>query len=192
MSEFSAARALEESHERHEHIVHGGSKIVPIAAAVLAVFAAIASLVAHHNSTSALAVKNEAILAENKSSSQYAYYESKRIKTHIYQAFLLAGVTHDPKAAAQMKAIAAKEDAAAKNILKDAEKYGDDSERFSSQSEHHMQVYETEEVAATLFEVGIVFVSISALMTGRLFLYIGGGLSVGGFLFLIKGLLPPG
>jgi len=74
MNDFSAAKALEESHERHEHIVRGGNKIVPIAAAVLAVFAAIASLVAHHNSTSALAVKNEAILAESKSSSQYAYY----------------------------------------------------------------------------------------------------------------------
>lgn len=192
MNDFSAAKALEESHERHERIMHGGSRIVPIAAAVLAVFAAIASLVAHHNSTSALAVKNEAILAESKSSSQYAYYESKRIKTHIYQAFLIAGVAHDPKANAQMKSIAAKEDADAQHILKDAERYGDESEHFSGQSEHHMQVYETEEVAATLFEVGIVFVSISALMTGNLFLYIGGALSLGGFFFLLKGLLPGG
>lgn len=187
MSEFSAGKALEEATERHE-IAERGSRTVPIAAAILAVFAAISSLIAHHNSTSALAVKNEAILSQNKSSDQYAYYESKRIKSHLYQAFLLAGVSHDAKANGEMKRIAAKEDADAKQIRSDAEKYANESETYSSQSERHMQVYETEEIAATLFEVGIVLVSLSALMTTPGFVYGGLGLSIVGLFFMIKGL----
>jgi hypothetical protein len=52
-----------------------------------------------------------------------------------------------------------------------------------------MQVYETEEIAATLFEVGIVLVSLSALMTTPVFIYGGVGLSVVGLFFMLKGLL---
>jgi len=186
MSDFSASKAVEDVHRREEHAKTG--LLVPVLAAILAVFAAIASLIAHHSSTSALAVKNEAILSENKSSSQYAYYESKRIKYHLYTGLLMANPPRDPAVAKQMSQIATKENADAQKILKTAQHFGDESEAYSSQSEGHMVVYETEEVAATLFEVSIVLVSLSALMRTPLFIYGGALLSLGGFFYLIKGL----
>lgn len=185
MHEFHAGKTMEEIQERHEH----PRSPQLIVAAVLAVFAAIASLLAHHHSTAALAGKNEAILAENKSSSQYAYYESKRIKYHLYTGLLLASPPQDPKVAKTMSGVAAKEDADAKKILKTAQHFGDESEARSTEAERHMSIYETEEIAATLFEVAIVLVTLSTLAGTPWLAYGGGVLSLGGFFYLIKGIL---
>jgi len=56
MPEFNAGHALDEAMERNEQVAHGGI-LVPIAAAVIAVFAALETLSANHKSISGLAEK---------------------------------------------------------------------------------------------------------------------------------------
>jgi len=188
MADFNAARALDEAKERHEQL-RSGEKLVPISASVIAVLAALATLFANHSSVSALAAKNEAILAMSKASDQYNYYESKRIKVQLNQGLTTAGVVRDSGAANQMRAAAQKDDSQAKSILKDAQSLQKESDEHYMRSEQYMQSYEKYEVAATLFEVCVVLVSITALMRTNVLLFVAGGGTLAGLAFLAQGLL---
>lgn len=188
MPEFNAGHALDEAMERHEQIAQGGI-LVPVAAAVIAVFAALATLLANHNSISGLAQKNEAILYQIKSADQYGYYESSRIKEHVYQAILGAGMVSAVPARAQMQSTIAREQGKAAKILKVAQDDDLAAQEHFKDSEGYMKAYEKFEVATTLFEVSIVLVSITALMRTRAMLFVAAGATLIGIVFFGLGFL---
>lgn len=185
MGELNVAHVLEEAKERTEQIA-AGEKLVPVMAAVIAVFAALATLFANHSSITGLATKNEAILAMNKASDQFNYYESKRIKVQVNQSLLSAGLVTSAAARASMEASIAKENVQAQSILKDAQALQRQSDDQYERSERFMQSYEKFEVSATLFEVSIVLVSITALMRTKVLLWVGGGATLFGIIFFIQ------
>ena len=186
MPEFNAGHALDEAMERHEQIAQGGI-LVPIAAAVIAVFAALATLFANHNSIAGLAEKNEAILYQIKSADQYGYYESARIKGHVYQALLGSGLVGAAGAKAQMQSTIGREQIKAGKILKIAQEDDVSAAEHFKDSEGYMKAYEKFEVATTLFEVSIVLVSITALMRTRAMLLVAGGATLVGIVFFALG-----
>ena len=53
-----------DANERNAQLSRGGSKLVSLAAAIIAVLAALGTLFSHHRSISALTAKNEAILTQ--------------------------------------------------------------------------------------------------------------------------------
>ncbi len=185
MPEFNAGHALDEAMERHEQIAQGGI-LVPIAAAVIAVFAALATLFANHNSISGLAEKNEAILYQIKSADQYGYYESSRIKSHVYQALLGSGIVA-ANAKTPMQSTIAREQTKADKILKIAQEDDVSATEHFKDSEGYMKAYEKFEVATTLFEVSIVLVSITALMRTRAMLLVAAGATSVGIVFFALG-----
>ena len=187
----SPHKAFEEAHERHEQLRKGHDFVVPLAAAIIAVLAALGTLFAHHRSISALAAKNEAILAQSKASDQYTYYQAKRIKYTIYAALLSADVAKDAKGRAELASVADHEQKSSLVILADAKRLEHESETKQASSERTLTSFETLEIATTLFEIAIVFVSISALGGARILLYIGGAMSVVGVVYAIVGLLQP-
>ncbi|MBV9269667.1 MAG: DUF4337 family protein [Candidatus Eremiobacteraeota bacterium] len=187
MSEFNAGKAIEES-EMLQDQAKQGYLIIPLSAAILAVLAAVASLLAHHSSTFALAVKNDAVLFENKASSQYLHYETKQVDAHLYDALLMANRPPNRATANKMVQMVDRDNADASTNLKSAQQFDEESQKYSSEAEAHMQVNDTEEVAATLFEVSIVLVSISALTRTRALLYAGGVLTLAGLFYLINGI----
>lgn len=186
MSDFSVHHALEEAHERSEHA--RGNPTVAIAAAILAVLAALATMLAHNRSTSGLVEKNQAILSQARSSDQYNYYESTRIKAHLYEALNDAGLGNS-KQRAKLKKTAVREERKAKPILARADALEKEARGHEDHSELALKAYETFEIAVTLFEVAIVLVSISALSASRSLLMIAGASSAIGVLFLAMGLL---
>jgi hypothetical protein len=189
MGDFSAAHALHEVGERHEQIL-AGEKLIPVLTAVIAVLAALATLFAHHSSILALAQKNEGILLQSKAADQYNYYESKRIKIQLDQALIDAGVAAaGTSGRSRMEQRMAKEDADAKAILGKAKQLELQSGDAQERSERFMGSYENHEIAATLFEVSIVLVSVTALMRTRLFLIVAGGATLVGLGFLTVGWL---
>jgi hypothetical protein len=187
MAEFHAAHTLNEAKEREAQLIEG-EKLVPILAAIIAVFAALATLFANHSSMSGLATKNEAILAMNKSADQWNYYESKRIKVQLNQALINAGVVENTSGLKKMQALMNKEDTQAQGILKNAQGLQKESDDSYQRSERFMQSYEKYEVSATLFEVSIVLVSITALARLKPLLYVGCGASVIGLIFFAQGM----
>lgn len=186
MSDFSAHRAIEEAQERSEH--GRSNPTMAIAAAIFAVLAALSTMLAHSRSTTALAEKNEAILAQAKATDQYNYYQSKRIKFHLYSALHEAGLG-DPAAHARLQADAGREERASKPLLDKAVTLETKADRLQESSELALHAYEILEIAVTLFEVSIVLVSISALAQARPLIFIAMGSAGIGIIFLIKGLL---
>jgi hypothetical protein len=190
MAEFNAAHVLHEAEEREEQLERG-NRLVAVFAAIIAVFAALATLFANHSSISALAMKNEAILAMNKASDQYSYYESKRIKVQLNQALITAGAVRTPSGLKTMQSNMTREDGQAKTILKDAQDLQRESDDEYERAERFMQAYEKFEVSATLFEVSIVLVSITALIRAKGYglLWVGGGGTLIGLIFFLNGVV---
>src|SRR5579884_2020549 len=186
MAEFHASRALDEVKERAEEVAEG-AKLVPILAAIIAVLAALATLFANHSSISSLATKNEAILEMSKASDQYNYYESKRIKVQLNQALISAGLVTKGSGLKNIQGLMNREDLQAKDILKDAQTLQQESDDQYARAEQFMQSYEKFEVAATLFEVAIVLVSITALTRTKVLLGLGAGATLIGILFFVQG-----
>jgi Domain of unknown function (DUF4337) len=186
MADFDATRAVKEARERTEELAESDN-LVPILAAVIAVFAALATLFANHSSVTALAKKNEAILAMNQAADQWSYYQAKRIKLEVNRALLLSGATSSRDGRSKMQKTVAKEDKASKAVLVDAQTLQKSSEDEYERSERFMQSYEKYEVSATLFEVAIVLVSITALMRTKVLLWVGGGATLIGIVFFLQG-----
>ena len=188
MPEFNAGRALEEAKERSERVAEGGI-LIPIAAAIVAVLAALATLFANHNSIGGLSEKNEAILHQTKATDQYAYYEASRIKVHVYQALLGSGVVTAAQNKSSMDSTVARESGKANKILKVAREEELEATDHLQNSEFYMRAYEKFEVATTLFEVSIVLVSITALTRTRGLFYVATGATLVGLVFFGLGFM---
>jgi hypothetical protein len=189
MAEFNAAHVLREADDRTEQLEAGG-KLIPVATAIIAVLAALATLFSNHSSVLGLQSRTQAGITQTKASDQYNYYESKRIKVEVNQALMQAGLITNPKAAKLLQSRVQFENADAATILKKAQAEEAQSEAELEQAERKMASYESHEIAATLFEVSIVLVSITALMSrSRTLLYIAAVFTAAGLAFFGNGLL---
>ena len=182
----SPAKSFEEAHDRHEH-GHEGPRWVPIAAAVLAVLAAIAGYFGNLRSTQALIAKNDAIVATTHASDTYSQYQSGRIKFYLAQTALDQGVNPGGDRA-KLAGTADKEGAKGPALLKKAKAFEDEAALQNERSARLLDQHETIEVAATLFEVAIVLVSITALVGSRLLPVTAGVAAVLGMGFFLVGL----
>jgi hypothetical protein len=170
MAGFNAAAQMHEVQERAEH-AEGKEKFIPIAAAVIAVFAAIATLMSNHSSIKGLEARTLAGISQTKAADQYNYYESSRMKMEVDQGLLDSGLVSSAAARARLESRVRKETAKSTRILRQANAYQRESDASMGQGEHTMTSYEKFEVSTTLFEVCVVLVSISALMKTRAFLW---------------------
>lgn len=137
-----------------------GSRWVPISAAIVAVMAALVTLLVHQRSNQALTAKNNAILAFTHASDTYNYYQAKSIKQDVYTV-ALATSAHPNATLSQV--IAHERDSKA-DVLKKAQAYEEQADALDAKSEKFIHSYETLEVAATFLEVAIVILSISTLV----------------------------
>lgn len=185
----TAHQAFEDATHRHIMMRSHHDRLIPLAAAIIAVLAALGALFAHHRSISALSVKNEAILFQAKASDQYNYYEAKRVKYAVYTALLSAGAFKNDADRNKMQATANHEQTSSLDILGRAQTLERQAAQEQERSESILRSFETLEIATTLFDISIVLVSISALSETRIMLYLGCGLSAIGVVFLTIGYL---
>ena len=185
MAHFNAAHTMREIGQQSEEFA-ARSKLVPVSAAVVAVLAALATLFANHSSVSALAQKNEAILYQSKATDQYNYYQAKKIKAELAQAFLdNGGMTAAARSDTQARMN--RENAEALPVLTKAQSLDAQSDAHFTQSEKYLGSYESFEVGATLFEVSVVLISITALMRSPALLALAAGATLVGLGFFFAG-----
>ena len=189
-SDFDAHKAMHHAHGHHapahkDGEGHHAPRWTPIAAAVLAVLAAIASLLSNQFTTQSLLEKNEAILLQAKASDTWNYYQAKRIKEHVYTAVAL---TLPASGLKELRSTARKEHGDQTKISDEAKALEHEVELRNARSERFMKAHETIEIAVTMFEVAIVLVSISALASSRLLTVLAGAGGVLGLIFLLLGL----
>jgi hypothetical protein len=166
-----------------------GSRLVSLAAAIIAVLAALGTLFSHHRSISALSAKNQAILTQARASDTYNAYEAKQIRYNIYRALLATDLVRSPEIRAGLQSVADNEHTSSSAVFEKAKALENQADRDDEHSEAILKSYETLQFATTMFEISIVLVSISALAGARLFLPFGCGLSGVGLVLFVIGLL---
>jgi hypothetical protein len=182
----SPAKSFEEASERHEH-GREGPRWIPIAAAVLAVLAAISSYFGNLRSTEALVAKNDSIVATTLASDTYAQYQAGRIKYYLAQTAIDSGLSSGANLG-KLEATAAKEQVKGAPLLEKARRYEEAAKHDNEHSVHLLHQHETIEVGVTLFEVGIVLVSITALVGSRLLPITAGVAAALGMVFFLYGI----
>jgi len=160
------------------------------AAAIVAVFAALATLFSNHSSISGLEKRTLAGIMQTRAADQYNYYESSRIKIEINQALEQSGVVRDAAASRAMDARVAEEETRSANVLRTAAGEETQANTALAQAERSLSSYERYEVSATLFDVSVVLISITALARGtKLVLWLAGAVTLVGAGYFIAGAL---
>jgi hypothetical protein len=182
------SKVFEEAHERVEEAREGGPRWVPVIAAVLAVLAAVSGFLSNQRSTQALIAKNDSIVATTRASDAYNEYQAARLKYAIAQTAIDAG-TSAPAGRAKLQANATRQERKAPGSLLKAQGYDRQAIVLDEKSERLLGAHETIEIASTLFEVSIVLVSITALVSSRLLPIAAGVASLLGLVSLVYGLV---
>ncbi|MBU6452230.1 MAG: DUF4337 family protein [Cyanobacteria bacterium REEB67] len=162
-----------------------------ITAAILAVLAALGSLLSGH-------AANDAILLQSKASDQWAYYQAKSTKGHLYEvnktlveAFMQM---QQPKTAAAQLATGASKplellskeiDSKMKGYDQEKKVVEDKATELSDESTHAFASHELYSFGVACFQIGIVLASVSILVESAplYFMSVGGGI-VGTILLL--------
>ena len=165
--EVETERLHETIREELEH--EGGSflKRIALTTAILAAFAAIASLRAGATVNEALVLKTEATRLQAEASDQWAYYQAKGVKGAVQEAvratWLAAG--KEPPASAEEKiARYEKEQEAIKEKALEFEKERDVKVQ---ESEHLLHGHHRFANAVALFQVAIALGAVAALTRSR-------------------------
>ncbi|MFI5124485.1 MAG: DUF4337 domain-containing protein [Chitinophagales bacterium] len=152
---------VEEASEQKEK---KGMMGIAISTALMAVFAALSSLIAGHHS-------DEALLEQIHASDQWAYYQAKGIKEEIQS----------------LSNNADKEALRAKYKTEQAE-IKIEAEKAEAESHQHLEHHAILARAVTLFQISIAISAIAILTRKKILWFIGLGISCVGLFFFISGL----
>lgn len=182
-------RAAEEHHHGHDHGAEGKGNettISAITAAVLAVLAAVGSLFSGH-------AANQAILAQTKATDQWAFYQAKSTKGHVY---LVGGELVRALSASPGTTANEAHAASLKHFQEEAQRYDrekeevkQEAEHLEAESQHEFHKHQRFALGIACFQVGIVLASVSILVRVRPIYYLSLVAGAGGLVFLVMGLL---
>ena len=212
-------RLEEHEHEHahghdHDHD-HGQGKLaptptwlryLPLSTAMIAVFAAVASLLSGSNSNEAILAKSDAMLNQSLASDQWAYYQAKSVKQKLSSdeaaiVDVAGDLVKDARPETQARfarlktgfdADAKRYDADVKKIELDAHRYEDQVKESNERSEALMERHHKFAFAVTLLQIAIALSAIAALTRRRPLWYVGLGVSVLGVVMFALGLAAAG
>jgi hypothetical protein len=182
----------EEAHG-HGHGHHGGgggprwTSYLSLQTAIIAVFAAVASLESGGNSNDAILEKNEAILYQSQASDQWAYYQAKGVKESLAanHAGMLAPT--NPTAAAKLEAEAARYKSEQGEIQTAARELEAKVREKNERSEQLLERHHRFAIAVTLFQIAIALSAIAALTKRKALWTVGLAASVAGLVLFLRG-----
>jgi hypothetical protein len=149
--------------------------LVALSTAILAVFAALCSLMAGHHA-------NEALIEQIQASDQWAYYQAKGIKAAVLESKI-------ETLQALSKQTSEKDKETVKIYKKEQKEIEEQAKERERSSSIHLTAHNLLAKAVTVFQIAIAVSAISVL-TRRKWLWYGSGvLGVIGFIFLLQELL---
>jgi hypothetical protein len=152
---------VEEAVEKKEK---KGSMYIAISTALMAVFAALASLMAGHHS-------DEALIAQIRASDQWAFYQAKGIKADIRALSTAPGT-----------------DTVIARYKHDQEKIKKDAEDAAADSQAHLDHHSVLARAVTLFQISIAISAIAILTRRKQLWWVSICISGVGLVFFVMGL----
>jgi len=193
---------LEEHEHEHGHghghgTGHGAAKppgppwlrFLPLSTAMIAVFAAVASLLSGSSSNEAILEKSDAMLNQSRASDQWAYYQAKSVKQKLSADEAEIVKDTRPELNARFAADARRYDVEAKQIEESARKFEERVKESNARSEQLMERHHRFAIAVTLLQIAIALSAIAALTRRRSLWFLGMAVSVGGLVVFGAGLL---
>lgn len=161
----------EEAREAREQWVLG----VALSTAILAVLAAVSSLLAGHHS-------NEALIEQIQASDQWAYYQAKGIKSAVLESRIetLQDLGRQASAEDQEKVATYKQE------QQQIEETAREKEKASSL---HLMAHDMLTKGVTAFQIAIALSAIAVLTRRKWLWYDAGALGLIGLIYLVHGLL---
>lgn len=165
---------------------------VAITTALLAVFAAYASFAGGKAVHGSLASLTEASLYQNQASDQWAFYQAKGIKRHVFEVQRdVLRLQNRPQAAA----LAARYDGEVKRYTSDQDKISKDAQALERRRDEARQTAERYDVlhqrfgsSVAFFQIGIVLCSVAAIVRRPPLWYGGMVAGAAGAVLLLQGL----
>ena len=175
-----------EINEHREHAEHGAHDAfvgrVSITIAVLAVMAAVTNSLEQVETAQAITDSSRAVLAQNQASDQWAFYQAKSMKKHIYTLAADEGFPN----AVKYRATAAKEASDGDGITKQAQAFEKKREAYNEGVELHETRHHRLAIGGTLIEIGIAIATV-AIITRRNTWWLGSALLGAGGVALAAG-----
>ena len=162
---------MDEAREHAEHAGHGGGGAawilyLSLSTALIAVFAAVASLESGSYANDAIVQKNESILNQARASDQWAYFQAKGIKAVVYTAQSEA-MSGNPEVAAKFREDGKREKHEQAELSAKAKEFEKKVEESDKESEHSLHIHHQFAKAVTIFQVAIALAAIAALTRKR-------------------------
>jgi hypothetical protein len=155
--------------------------------AVIAVFAAVASLESGGYSNDAILAKNEAILFESQASDQWAYFQAKGVKESLAANQALSVAATSPSLAAKFNAEAARYKAEQGEIQAAARALEARVEASNQRAEGLLEHHHRFAIAVTLFQIAIALSAIAALTKRKALWMVGLAASLVGLALFLRG-----
>jgi hypothetical protein len=155
--------------------------------AIIAVFAAVASLESGGNSNDAILAKNEAILYQSQASDQWAYYQAKGLKESLAANQAVGAAVTNPSLAAKFEAQAARYKAEQGEIQTAARALEAKVEASNQRAERLLERHHRFAISVTLFQIAIALSAIAALTKRRALWTVGLTASVLGVALFLRG-----
>jgi hypothetical protein len=165
--EVETERLHEAIHEEMEKEGGGFLKRIALTTAVLAAFAAVASLYAGSTDTEALVLKDEATRLQVQASDQWTYYQAKGIKAGLEEAAAAAWIAagkQPPPAYGDNQKRYKKEQQAIFEQAKEKERQRDEK---SAEADHLLHREHGFAKAVTYFQISIALGAVAALTRKR-------------------------
>jgi hypothetical protein len=160
-----------------------------LSTAIIAVFAAIASLLSGSRANAAILAKNEAVLNQARASDQWAYYQAKGIKQTVYasQAEVLATTNAAEATKLREQASHYKEEQA--EVEKRARELEAKVEEAGKAADENLERHHLFAISVTIFQVAIALAAIAALTRRKPLWFISLAVGAGGLVFFLRGMV---
>jgi pyruvate-formate lyase len=175
--------------EHAEHVAHEGTPfllVVSVTVAILAVIAATVGSLETLETAATLTEQNAASLLQNKTSDQWAFFQSKSIKKGLYDLAARQGGPQSEAFVAEAK----RYDAESGEIREKAESLEHQVEERLHAAEKHQHRHHILTMAATLLHVAIAITTIAIITRGHKWPWFGGlalasaGVILAGYVYL--------
>jgi uncharacterized protein DUF4337 len=177
-----------EDHEHHAHHGHvagarpepapGWLRYLSLSTAMIAVFAAVASLESGSKSNEAILEKSDAMLNQSRASDKWAFFQAKSIKATLSKDFAETTADAAVKAKRQGDELGYRGETA--KIEAEAVQLEDDVKESNQRCDALMEHHHRFAIAVTLLQIAIALSAIAALTRRKLLWFVGMAVSAGG------------
>jgi len=184
-----------EDHEHHAHHPHpagpmampGWLRYLSLSTAMIAVFAAVASLESGSSSNEAILEKSEAMLNQARASDEWAYFQAKGIKATLSEDFAdsLADGAQKTKLTGEGKRYRGETAESKARATKLEDEVKESNRRCDALMAHHHRFA----IAVTLLQIAIALSAIAALTRRKPLWFLGMAVSAVGLAMFLRGLL---